>query len=126
MLIWVDSTKCSLCQLDYLYNYEFVNDYIKESLYNLIEIMIVITPKSSELNQLLIEIPNYCFDYPISVDYNQEMYRNFSKFIDKDAISIILFDENNKIISGIYNYPQYVDVCLISCMKLLNDFVQIQ
>lgn len=123
MIIWIDSTKCSTCYLDYLYNYEVVNDYIRDSLCNQIEIMMLITPKRNELENLLFKIQNHNFDYPINIDYNQEMYNDLHLTVNNDAIMVLLSDKNGKIKSGIYNYPQYVDMCVMSCIKYLNGFI---
>lgn len=90
---------------------------------NQIEIMMLITPKRNELENLLFKIQNHNFDYPINIDYNQEMYNDLHLTVKNDAIMVLLSDKNGKIKSGIYNYPQYVDMCVMSCIKYLNGFI---
>ena len=118
MIIWIDSTKCSTCYLDYLYNYEVVNDYIRDSLCNQIEIMMLITPK--RIVSLLKE--RLLFWYTLN-SVTPEMYNDLHLTVKNDAIMVLLSDKNGKIKSGIYNYPQYVDMCVMSCIKYLNGFI---
>ena len=68
ILIWIDSTHCAPCMIDYIYNYSEVQSYAIDSLGMNNAIYIMVNPKSKDVDFFKSELSNCSFPFTVYVD----------------------------------------------------------
>lgn len=72
MVVWVESTKCAVCELDFLYNLNEIPKYCLDSLGGKVSIMVIISTKNDETDSLINELKNSNYSFPIYIDKKNE------------------------------------------------------
>ena len=67
ILVWIDSTKCAPCMLDYLYKFEEVDAYAHDSLGLKEAIFVVVCPQRKDISFFRRELSNCSFPFSIYV-----------------------------------------------------------
>lgn len=73
LVFWFDSTECSSCRANHLYELEPLFEYAENS--DELNIMVVFSPQSHECNLLIHILEKKKFDYPLYVDTDNSFFK---------------------------------------------------
>lgn len=124
MVVWVDSTKCSTCHLPYLYNYSDLADFCKEKLLDKAGVVIIISPKKSELPSLKKELVKNRYNFPVYIDVNREIEKLNPMIVTNQfgADQCIMLYDGGKVYSIVYNRNKKdIETSIKLCMSQLYD-----
>lgn len=97
LIVWVDSTKCSQCQLDMLYSFDDIITYCEDTLDNKVGFSVIISPSKENKMVLLNDLYYRNYSFPIFIDSENKMMSinpkiwDLTKY-DTDAISFVKTD----------------------------------
>lgn len=134
MVVWIDSTKCSTCHLEYLYNYNDLVDYCKESLFDYCKaksldqtgVVVIISPKKSELSSLKKELVKNRYSFPVYIDVNREIEKLNPMIMTNqlEADQCIMLYDGGKVYSIVYNRnKEYTEISIKLCKSQLSDAI---
>lgn len=89
LIIYIDSTECSLCSISRFVNYEPVFEFAYKS--GLFETIILLSPKSQESHIIQDYLLSYNFSHPVYMD-SEHMYKNSNPNISTEMFHCLLIN----------------------------------
>lgn len=103
VFLWIDSTKCIPCEMNYLYGYESFSNSCDNIIGRAGSMIVIISPgKTYNIDMIVNEISDQNYSFNILVDYENTFNSLFNcnnriLFIEKDGIIIKYYSlDNNK------------------------------
>lgn len=126
MVVWIDSTKCASCHLDYLHVYNDLVDYCNNELQEKAGLVVIISPKLPELPSLKNKLLKNSYNFPIFLDINREIEKLNPMIVTNQFESdqcIMLYD-GGKVYSIVYNKnDKDTEVAIRLCKSQIYDAV---
>lgn len=110
LLVWIDSTHCMPCSVEYLYDYELLNKKLKTTISDSLQVIAVLSPKFSELEALKYKLKREHFDFPVFIDESNKFSVLNPFFINENGEVTICTDKE-----GIYG------LCKLDCLYNNED-----
>lgn len=96
LLVWIDSTHCMPCSVDYLYDYEPLDKRLKETISDSVQIIAVLSPKPSELDALKFKLRREHFSFSVYID-ESNTFQDLNPFFRNDNGELTVCTDRNGI-----------------------------
>lgn len=108
IIIWIDSTECSLCRFERMEDYSFIYSYCNDSLpMGMVNVLTIFSPSKLQLDQFRELLDTHNSIYPIFIDVNNSFVK-MNPFIPAEPkYHGFLINEDNKI--EVLGMPFYND-----------------
>ncbi len=95
VLVYADSSGCTSCKLRFQ-DWNFIIEEFDSISHGSIKFLFYVSPKSIRELQYLTKQDN--FDYPICVDFDNQIY-HLNRFPDDERFSVFLLNRHNKVLA---------------------------